>query len=503
MKYQAALILLLFIKSNFLFSQESKRDNIWMLGAIAAPGYPQFGIDFNSGNADTFSLLRPMAFFLTNASICDTNGQLLFYTNGNYVAGRNHAMMPNTAGFNPGDENDDTYPYGSGAIQGAIILPWPNHPDQYALFHMNGDKFWIGNIYYERPLRFYYSIVDMSLNGGNGDISAINRLLLNDTLVIGRISACKHANGRDWWILVHELWSNRFYEYLLTPDSIQFYQSIWIGITINHVGDVLGAGVFSNNGDKFAYLNRDTTLNIFDFDRCTGNLTNPIFVGFGDTLNLGTISCAFSSSDRYLYVCNNFHVFQLDMQAPNISASKTIVSTYDNFHTAQGFRTINDNMKLAPDKKIYISTYEGTNFFHVINAPDSAGLDCRVTLHSFILPYYTAFSMPNTPNYALGPVAGSICDSLSIGINEVQGELSDIKLYPNPVKDILYVSIEGNEKILSLKIMNSLMQEVAGQKTVYNQATQSAVFTNVLIPGIYYLEVLTKKQRALKKFVKY
>src|SRR5205085_3612754 len=129
--------------------------------------------------------------------------------------------------------------------------------------------------------------------------------------------------------------------------------------------------------------------------------------------------------------CNNFHIFQLDMQATDIAASKTIVAEYDNFHTVQGLRTIFDLMKLAPDNKIYISTYEGSDVFHVINAPDSAGVDCRVTQHSFQLPDYNAFSMPNVPNYALGALNGSVCDSLNISINEIEKDNLFV-LYPNP-----------------------------------------------------------------------
>jgi hypothetical protein len=497
------LILFFILLYFFSFSQESKRENIWMLGMAAAPGYPQFGVDFNSGNADTFSLLRPMAFYLTNASICDTNGQILFYTNGNYVANRFHQMMPGTAGFNPGDENNDTYPYGSGAMQGALIVPWPNRPDGYVIFHLNGDWFSINNWSYERPLNFYYSEINMLLDSGKGDFTNNkNVLLINDTLVIGRITACKHANGRDWWILAHELWSNRFYEYLLTPDSISLYQSIYIGSVITHTMDVIGTGLFSQNGEKFAYLNYDTTLNIFDFNRCTGDLTNPVYVYFNDTANLATINCAFSASGRYLYVCNNFHIFQLDMLASDIAASKTIVSTYDNFHTSQGFRTINLMMKLAPDNKIYVSTAQGSNVFHEIHAPDSAGLDCRVTQHSFILPDFNAASMPNTPNYALGPLAGSVCDSLHIGIDPVNEKNVLLTIFPNPSKGIINMKFE--ESFLTTKnkfIVYNILGEIVCTKQLQSRQDFSNINLSDLSNGVYTITITINNQKVNSRFV--
>jgi hypothetical protein len=78
------LFLLIIFISHFSFSQ--KRNNIWMLGGPLGSQYPKFGLDFNSGTVDTFSLVRDMNFYNTNAGMCDTSGQLLFYTNGNYVA---------------------------------------------------------------------------------------------------------------------------------------------------------------------------------------------------------------------------------------------------------------------------------------------------------------------------------------------------------------------------------------------------------------------------------
>ncbi len=474
-----------------------------MLGAAAAPGYPQFGVDFNSGNADTFSLLRPMAFFLTNASICDTNGQILFYTNGNYVSNRLHQMMPGTAGFNPGDENNDTYPYGSGIMQGALILPWPDKPDVYIIFHLSGDWFSINNWSYERPLNLYYSEINMPLDSGRGDFTNNkNILLINDTLVAGRITACKHANGRDWWIFVHELWSDRFYEYLLTPDTILLNQNIKIGSVISHSIDVWGTGVFSQNGEKFAYLNYDTTLNIFDFNRCTGDLTNPVYVYFNDTANLATINCAFSASGRYLYVCNNFHIFQLDMLASDIAASKTIVSTYDNFHTSQGFRTINLMMKLAPDNKIYVSTAQGSNVFHEIHAPDSAGLDCRVTQHSFILPDFNAFSMPNTPNYALGSLPGSVCDSLHIGIDPVTEKNVLLTIFPNPSTGI--INIKFDESFLTSKdkfIVYNTMGEIVFTKQLLSKQDFSNINLSDLTNGVYTISLTIHNQKVNSRFV--
>ena len=482
-----------------LYSQDSKRNNIWQLGAAAAPGYPQFGIDFNSGNADTFSVLRPMAFFFTNASICDTNGQLLFYTNGNYVSNRFHQMMPGTAGFNPGDENTNTYPYGQGIYQGAIILPKPEDPDKYIILHMSADDFILANVSYTRPLSLRYSEIDISLDSGKGDFTnSKNVILIQDTLVFGRISACKHANGRDWWIITHELWSNRFYEFLLTPDTIQLFQTQNIGSTITSRMDVLGAGVFSKDGSKFAYLNCDTTLNIFNFDRCTGILTNPIYDYFADTLNLATISCAFSPSGQYLYICNNFHIFQLDMYASDIPGSKVIVAEYDNYVTTLGFRTTFSELTLAPDNKIYLSTFQGSNVFHVINSPDSAGLGCNVTQHNFILPDNNALCMPNMPNYGLKELIGSVCDSL-VGIEDIMVEKHDFIIYPIPSSTKVNIKLSSDIELnyLAQLIIYNSIGSIVSHKKINNVSELSEIDIQHFSNGIYNLKLVLNNREIL------
>ena len=65
---------------------------------------------------------------------------------------------------------------------------------------------------YMRPLDIKYSIVDVSQNSGAGGYVVMNQVLITDTLLYGHLSACRHANGRDWWIITHELFSNRFYK---------------------------------------------------------------------------------------------------------------------------------------------------------------------------------------------------------------------------------------------------------------------------------------------------
>ncbi|CAN5355575.1 hypothetical protein BH11BAC1_BH11BAC1_23100 [soil metagenome] len=468
------------------FSQQSKRDNLWMLCEY---GYDNAGIDFNSGTADTLSVYRQMGFFITNASICDTNGQLLFYTNGNLICNRFHNYMPNTGGFNPGYHNSHTIPYGQGINQGALIIPRPSNADEFVIFHESADTFISHNEFFERPINLSYSVINMNLSGGNGDLTSEKNIhVIDDTLVNGRLTACKHANGRDWWIITHRLFSNDYYKILMTPDTIVQYSMQAIGST-TQFSDAMGAAIFSKDGNKFIQLNYDTTIDILDFDRCTGDFSNLVSFGIPDS-NLATLGCALSENGRYLYVSTNYHIFQFDTWAANIPASRLTVSTWDGTANTHGFWTSFFYMRLAPDGKIYISTREGTNEFHVIDYPDSAGVACNVRQHGMLLPSYNAFSMPNAVNYSLGAIPGSICDTvyyLRVPIDNKKDY--SINIFPNPAGNMINISCsqrkEHNPSFQITDLMGNLI--LIGKIKSPNETIP--INTSDFPSGIYFVRV--------------
>src|SRR5207248_1516334 len=110
------------------------------------------------------SIHHNMWFFVTNASICDSNGQMLFYTNGEWIANRANDTMFNSVNFNPGWATDSFYNYGLGFSQGAVIIPDPGNHLRYYVFNITGEAFFSyhlpsGNIYLDgQPFHLSYSI---------------------------------------------------------------------------------------------------------------------------------------------------------------------------------------------------------------------------------------------------------------------------------------------------------------------------------------------------------
>ncbi|MFN8238179.1 MAG: hypothetical protein U0T77_08425 [Chitinophagales bacterium] len=142
------------------------------------------------------------------ASISDKNsGRLLFYTNGNSVWDSSHQVMPNGSNL-----------MGRLDSEQGVIVPFPGHSNQYYIVsttYING---------------MYYSIVDMSLNAGKGDVvvDKKNIKLLNPGIASDKVTYTHHANKRDFWIIAKESYSNVFYVYLLDINGLQIVDTISI-----------------------------------------------------------------------------------------------------------------------------------------------------------------------------------------------------------------------------------------------------------------------------------
>ena len=186
------------------------------------------------------------------SSISDTNGKLLFYTNGIKVWNKNHQVM----------SNGDSLHGQQSSSQSALIIKKPNSNNMYYIFTVDAQAGLNG---------FEYSEVDMNLDGGNGGVTTFKNIrLLNQSCE--KLAAVKHTNNRDIWVLVHQWNSDAFNAYLITPAGIDTNAVISnIGTFIN--SDVSGdnaAGIIKNssNGKKIAMTNYDQKIvQLFDFNR--------------------------------------------------------------------------------------------------------------------------------------------------------------------------------------------------------------------------------------------
>ncbi len=402
------------------------KNNLWMGGTNSEEPIPFGGTDleFQSGSVVVSYVQRDIDFRRTNANISNDSGNLLFSTNGAYLANATGDTLLNGTGLNPSWYTSQ-FPEGLHLSQSCLILPKPAELGVYYLIHGTLD-----NVPGPNALFLYQTTVDMSLDGGLGGVVSKNQVLISDALNTGRVTAVRHANGRDWWVFCHKVNTNSFYRLLVSPAGVALDGTQSIGIVRPPDN---GQATFSPDGSRFAYYwGEDEDLEIFDFDRCTGLFSDPVHILIDDANSMGGV--AFSPNSRYLYVSSVMDVYQYDTEAPDIAASMVHVATWDGFYSpAWPAATLFDIAQLAPDGKVYIGTGNSTLHMHVVHDPDSAGLACNMDQHGVALPTYYSNSLPNHPNYHLGPVDGSICDSL--GINAAVSEVAlqqTLRAFPNP-----------------------------------------------------------------------
>jgi hypothetical protein len=121
-----------------------KQNAVWYFGYNA-------GLDFNTDPPTP--LHGEMNTLEGCASIADPNGNLLFYTDGGHVWDRQDHIMPNGFGLLGGNSS----------TQSALIVPLPASCTKYYLFTTWDDLQFDGG-------GMAYSIIDMLLNDGYGDI---------------------------------------------------------------------------------------------------------------------------------------------------------------------------------------------------------------------------------------------------------------------------------------------------------------------------------------------
>jgi hypothetical protein len=483
------LIFIFVLQSSDLKSQGL--NNLWLFGygSYSNPGFGGTNIDFYSGTPNIYAHSRPMNLNGTNAAISDSIGTLLFYTNGFFIANTLDSVMENGDSLLPGPFFNNFAQQGSPIVQGALIIPLPGSDSLYYLFH-EGMEGWPSSVLTSN-LRL--SIIDMSLDNGKGSVIQKSNSIISGNFVHGQISAVKHANGRDWWILCHHYNTDLFYSLLITPQGVS-------GIYTQHIGQIIFADAqvtFSNNGSKYARYNGGEDLDIFDFDRCTGLLSNYTHIDINDSASVGGV--AFSSNSQYLYVFSDFYMYQFDVTASNVASTKTLIATYDGFMSP--FETNFFLCHLAPDGKIYGIAPNGANVLHKINYPDSTGSASDVLQHGVSLPTYNSSTLPSPPNYFLGPVSGSVCDSLTAIHDPIQHDFH-FSIFPNPVLNeefsILYLLPQnkpGNFEIYS----------VDGKKLVQLPLPAWSTVQKITLPyledGVYIAIINSNGYRVSRKIV--
>ncbi|MBV6440426.1 MAG: T9SS C-terminal target domain-containing protein [Haliscomenobacteraceae bacterium CHB4] len=436
-------ITFVFICSFQILLSQDKFDYIWPLGFgpeyhSPTTGIVQGGILMDFNNTPPTLSLHSFISEEQKSSICDSTGQLLAYTDGCNIYNREHTTILNGDSLNPGkvfEEFCSTFP-DYPLWQGCLFLPQSGSNDHFYLLHLRKDD-WLWN-----PMDLMYSIVDATGDNGKGEVIAKNQIVFSDSIWLGNyISATRHANGRDWWIVVPQRFSPGFHVSILTPEGVGYKGLQIFGDSTYQVYG--GQTTFSPDGSKY-FRNWPEGLLMLDFDRCTGLFSNPVYLDYTVVPN-GAGGVAVSPSNQYLYLTAGDTVHQYDLWAADLVASRQTVAEYDGY--VSPFPTYFFQAMLAPNGKIYFTAGSSNNVLHVIHDPDSLGLACNVEQHGVTLPALTGYIMPNYANYRLYDLPGSPCDTLGIdspvAVKEPETSEITMGIAPNPANDLLTVQLKA------------------------------------------------------------
>lgn len=462
---------------------QNKHDYIWLNGYNSTTpsfDWSVFQFDFNSGQLEYTKIDTNLLFrFKANSEISDGSGQLQFYTNGCKINNRDHQLMENGDGLNPGIFHNNQCVWGYPQEQGIITLPKPGSQTLYGVFHLKIDD----NM--GRSMDLLYTEVDMSANNGLGKVTLKNSNILKDTFQ-AQLTAVRHGNGRDWWIIVPELLTTQYYLFLYDPAGIHgpFSQKSGIGWNFK---DWVGQSCFSPKGDKYIRANPYNNLHIFDFDRCTGKLSNPVYIEFpGDTLDGAAMGVAVSPNNRFLYVTTALRLYQFDLDAADMDASRILIAYCDGFLSP--FPSTFYQQMLAPDGKIYMTCGNGANVMHIIHNPNGEGADCNFEQHG-LMTNYTNVIIPNFTHFRLLDLPGSSCDTLGINTQTEappKKETRPFKIYPNPASDYFFFEKTGFADNPEIRLTDATGKLVFSK----NNLVETRISLENLPDGLFFIQFL-------------
>jgi PKD repeat protein len=394
MQSRMKICFFLIIELIFSIVLHAQQGNVWAFGYHS-------GLDFNFRSPKPIKTIihypnycNPVGSScpaISSSSISDCRGNLLFYGTNAEIYNRFNTLMPN-GHLNSGD--------GGGVV---YIVPMPGDTNKYYYFHEMGGT-GIGAI-----SGLYYSIVDMTLDSGRGDVitssieTKINSSPCGFTIV-------KNSNNKDYWIVSIiktnsvpvPTYSDSIYVYPLTASGIgkpkkqpKISSQIvpyWTQIRGDHKGDriiITEAYSSATNTDAIQY----------NFNNSFGVLSKPrLFFdripSYNTNINIFLVSAEYSPNDSFLYITE----FEPNPGISNFEARLYQCGTYTGLtplklHTLLYRQT--SGLQLGPDNAIYWGVALDS-FLHKIQNPDNAGSSCNIIINAVdIRPGKLGIYLPN------------------------------------------------------------------------------------------------------------
>ena len=418
--------LLLLLQLVYKDTEAQGPESTWMASELPYGG-SHHGLKFTSSGPQTFAYsgTGPLSSIVANNALCDASGNILFYTSGvsKKVYSADGVVMPNGSNLN--------YPTsGNGYSMPPVIIARPGHPNEYYLFHnQNGGVF--------------YSRIDMSLNGGLGDLAEKNQGINNFSGLSGiainyKMTAAQGCS--NIWVIVRSKNSNEYRSYAVRSNGVDTHavvSAIGLFPLSYYSGDLYGGKLkMSPDQTKMAascskaYAPDGSLLpggikggiELYTFEKCSGVLKDPVILDSSQFFD----GICFSPDNSKLYASSRDTVFQFDLSLGSpaaMTASKTMMlvntpipyfNIFCNYYCDTIHMDIGD-LKRGPDGKIYMGNNRPISLmnalpvaafsrYHCINNPNMAGLAASPQLDAVSYPWgYDLIGTDMPPDYIAAP----------------------------------------------------------------------------------------------------
>ncbi|WP_196890044.1 gliding motility-associated C-terminal domain-containing protein [Aureivirga sp. CE67] len=286
------------------------------------------------------------------SSISDSEGNLLFYSHGTTIYNQNNLILMN------GDELSG----GNSSTHSAVFLEAINSDQFYYLFTVDQ----VQN--YPSGLGLRYSKIDKNLNGGLGAVIADEKDILIHQNSYEKLAAYFNGETNTYWIVTIRKDTNQLLTYKLTESGVESTFVVSELGDLNFNGPSFGYMKFSPDGKKLAIANWEQGLWLLDFDKLTGEFSNPI--------QLSTIASSygieFSANSKVLYASYWGEYNYIEQYNLSLENTEEIISSKINIFENTQEIYYPRALQLGPDLKIYFAI-NGLNYLSVIHNPNDIG----------------------------------------------------------------------------------------------------------------------------------
>lgn len=404
-----------------------KQNNNWYFGNGAA-------ISFSTGVPAPF-LGSAQVSIEGCASVSDKlTGAILFYSDGLTIWNRNNNAMLNGTGLMGG--------MNTSASQGVVVVPYPGSDTRYFVF--TTDETFGGAVN-----GFRYSVVDMALDGGLGGVVSDEKNILIQTGSTERIAVVPTSDDSGFWVMIHERGNNLFKAYKLTASGIAATPVVSaVGSVHSTAAAAFGDGTMgcmkvNSSNDRLAVaIYAQNKVEVFDFDNCTGTLSNATAIS--TTNNPYGIEFSPDGSKLYYSMYDNATFSGLICQVDLSSASLVPI--------AVGLSSSFNNqcvgaLQLAPDNKIY-AVINSESWLSAIDNPDQAGVACNFIDKAILLPLDGVFPRPGLlglPVKVPALAAGGTLPVIVSGDSCLNGEISFTLNAGNSSGNVTWTFADGSD----------------------------------------------------------